>query len=178
MAESMQHRLDRVRKPRVQITYDVEIGGAIQMKELPFVVGVLSDLTGNPEGEVPKMKDRKFVDVNRDNFNQVLQKMKPRVAFKAPNRLTDDPDSQLAVDITFESMKDFEPEQVVKKVKPLRELLEIRQDLKEMLNKATTIDEVGDFLKKVMQSEESAKKLAGDVGAEAPAGGDGGPAKS
>src|ERR1017187_10162844 len=87
--ESTQHKLDRVRSPRVQITYDVEIGGAIELKELPFVVGVLGDLTGQPEQPLAKLKDRKFVDVNPDNFDTVLEGMKPHLSFAVENKLSE-----------------------------------------------------------------------------------------
>ena len=91
--ESTQHKLDRVRSPRVQITYDVEIGGAIELKELPFVVGVLGDLTGQPEQPLAKLKDRKFVEVNPDNFDTVLEGMKPHLAFAVENKLSDEPNA-------------------------------------------------------------------------------------
>ena len=108
MAESLQHTLDRVRAPRVQITYDVEIGDAIEMKEIPFVVGVLADLSGKPDDPLPKVKDRKFVEIDRDNFNQVLAGMKPRLAYRVDNKLTDD-DSKMAVELRFKSPDDFHP---------------------------------------------------------------------
>src|SRR5262252_41191 len=111
MPESLQHKLDRVRRPRVQITYDVETGGAMQAVELPFVVGVLADLSGQPK-EAPKpIKERKFVTIDRDNFNDVLAKAAPRLALKVQNRLTDE-DSKVAVELNFKSMDDFEPARV------------------------------------------------------------------
>lgn len=91
--QSAQHKLDRVRPPRVQITYDVEVGDAIEVKELPFVVGVLGDFTGNPTEPLPKLKDRKFVEVNPDNFDTVLEGMKPRLSFAVENKLSDEPDA-------------------------------------------------------------------------------------
>src|SRR5947208_16438929 len=128
--ESLQHKIDRVRPPRVQITYDVEVGGAIELKELPFVVGVLGDFTGNPEQPLPKLKDRKFVEVNPDNFDTVLEGMKPHLSFAVENKLSDEPDApNLKVDLHFKSMEDFEPENVARQVKPLRELLELRTRL-------------------------------------------------
>lgn len=107
--ESTQHKLDRVRSPRVQITYDVEIGDAIEMKELPFVVGVLADLSGQPETPLPRLKDRKFVEVDRDNFTAVMKGMQPRLALKVDNTLAAD-DSKLGVELRFHSLDDFEPE--------------------------------------------------------------------
>src|SRR6478672_6147095 len=99
--DSMQHKLDRVRPPRVQITYDVEVGDAIELKELPFVMGVLGDFTGQPTEPLAKLKDRKFVDVNPDNFDDVLKSMRPHLAFTVENKLSEDPEAgKLGVDLT------------------------------------------------------------------------------
>src|SRR5271163_175352 len=131
--QSAQHKLDRVRPPRVQITYDVEVGGAIEIKELPFVVGVLGDFTGNPEQPLPKLKDRKFTEVNPDNFDSVLEGMKPHLAFAVENKLAESADApQLKVDLHFKSMEDFEPENVVRQVKPLAELMDLRTKLSDL----------------------------------------------
>ena len=125
MAESLQHKLDRVRSPRVHITYDVETGGAIEKKELPFVMGVFGDFTGMPEEPLPRLKDRKFVELNPDNFDSVLAAMKPHLAFSVENILSVDPNAgQLKIDLRFQSLEDFEPTQVAKQVKPLKELLD------------------------------------------------------
>ncbi len=127
---SAQHKLDRVRPPRVQITYDVEIGGAIELKELPFVVGVLGEFTGNPEQPLPRLKDRKFVEVNPDNFDSVLEGMRPHLSFAVENKLSDDPNApQLKVDLHFKKLDDFEPGNVANQVKPLKELLDLRTRL-------------------------------------------------
>src|SRR5882762_8996565 len=106
--ESIQKKIGRVRPPRVHITYDVETGGAIEKKELPFVVGVLADLSGNPEKQLPPVKDRQFAEIDRDNFDQVLAKSAPRLTYKVDNKLTDD-DTRLGVELKFKSMEDFEP---------------------------------------------------------------------
>jgi type VI secretion system protein ImpB len=128
--ESTQHKLDRVRSPRVQITYDVEIGGAIELKELPFVVGVLGDLSGQPEQPLPKLKERKFVEVNPDNFDAVLEGMKPHLSFSVENKLSEESEApNLKIDLHFKSMDDFEPENVVRQVKPLSELMDLRTKL-------------------------------------------------
>ena len=132
-SESLQHKLDRVRRPRVHLTYDVEIGGAIQLKEIPFVMGVLSDLSGKPDEPLPRLKDRKFVEIDRDNFNKVLAGMKPRLAFQADNALQGD-DSKMNVELRFGHIVDFEPEQVAKQVEPLRKLLEARTQLSNLLS--------------------------------------------
>src|SRR5581483_11934222 len=110
-SESTQHKLDRIRKPRVHLTYDVQIGDAIELKELPFVVGVLADLSGKPEEPLPKLKDRQFVEIDRDNFNKVLAGMKPRLAYQADNTLQGD-GSKINVELKFSSMDDFSPEAV------------------------------------------------------------------
>ncbi|MHC4960131.1 MAG: type VI secretion system contractile sheath small subunit [Planctomycetota bacterium] len=164
MAESTQHKLDRTRKPRVHITYDVEIGDAQEMKELPFVMGVMSDLSGDPSEPLPKMKERKFVDVDRDNFNDFLKKQKPRVAFKVDNKMNDDPDSQLSVDVTFGSMKDFEPEGVINQVPALKELLDVRKRLKSLQARVTSSDEVSDFLKEILSDETKRDAIAAELG--------------
>ena len=130
---STQHKLDRVRPPRVQITYDVETGGAIEIKELPFVVGVLGDFTGQPEQPLPKLKERRFVEVTPDNFDSVLESMKPHLSFAVENKLSEDSNAgQLKVDLRFKSLEDFEPEQVAKQVKPLREMLDLRTRLSDL----------------------------------------------
>src|SRR5215475_6965380 len=124
---STQHKLDRVRPPRVQITYDVETGGAIEIKELPFVMGVLGDFTGQPTEPLPRLKDRKFVEVNPDNFDSVLEGMKPHLSFSVENKLSEDPNApNLKVDLHFRSLEDFDPDKVARQVKPLRELLDLR----------------------------------------------------
>src|ERR687891_3024508 len=106
-SNSTQHKLDRVRPPRVQITYDVEVGSAIEMKELPFVMGVLGDFTGQPTEPLPKLKDRKFVEVTPDNFDDVLASMKPHLAFTVENKLSEDADApKLGVDLNFRSLDD------------------------------------------------------------------------
>ena len=122
---SIQHKLDRVRRPRVQITYDVETGGAMQKVELPFVVGVLADLSGQPKEALKPMKDRKVVQIDRDNFNDVLAKAVPRVAMKVDNVLSGD-GGKLAVELNFKHIDDFEPARVAEQVDPLKELLEMR----------------------------------------------------
>jgi len=129
---STQHKLDRVRPPRVQVTYDVEIGDAIEMKELPFVMGVLGDFTGHPtEQPLPRLRDRKFTEVNPDNFDKVLEGMKPHLAFSVKNTLSGTDDA-LRVDLHFKTMEDFEPEKVAKQVKPLAALLELRTKLSDL----------------------------------------------
>ena len=164
MSESQQHKLDRIRKPRVHITYDVEIGNAIQLKELPFVAGVLADLSGKPTEPLAKLKDRKFVQIDRDNFNQVMAGMKPRLAFQVENKLSGDGQTKLNVELNFRNMDDFEPEQVVQQVEPLRKLLETRNKLKDLLNKMDGNDKLEEMLGKVISNSDEMSKLAAETG--------------
>lgn len=152
MSESTQHKLDRVRPPRVQITYDVEVGDAIEMKELPFVVGVLADLAGQQDA-LPKLKERKFVQIDRDNFNQVLANVAPRLKYKVPNQIKKD-GSTLSVDLTFRNLDDFHPAAVVKNVQPLRELLEMRQRLVDLLTKIDGNEELQEALQRLLNDKE------------------------
>jgi len=172
MAESTQHKLSRVRPPRVQITYDVEIGDAIEMKELPFVGGILADLSGKPEKPLPKLKDRKFVEIDRDNFNDIMAAIGPRLAFQVENRLTDD-GSKLNVELKFSHMDDFDPVNVLKQVTPLRRLYEARQRLTDLLTKLDGNDELDELLQDVVantpQLEELKTQTGNEAGDEAPA---------
>ena len=126
--ESLQKKVGRVRPPRVQITYDVQVGDAIEKRDLPFVVGVLADLSGMPNKPLPPIAKRKFVAIDRDNVNDVMKKIGPRLAFKVPNRLNED-DTKLNVELNFESMDDFQPARIAQQVTPLRKLLELRNSL-------------------------------------------------
>jgi type VI secretion system protein ImpB len=164
--ESLQHTLDRVRAPRVQITYDVEVGDSIEKKEIPFVVGVLGDFSGKPDQPLPKMKDRKFVEVDRDNFNKVLDGMKPRVAFRAANKLAND-GTQLAVDLRFSSIDDFSPENVAEQITPLKKLVEARRRLSDLLTKLDGNDKLDELLQDIINNAESLKKLERESGADA-----------
>ena len=163
--QSAQHKLDRVRPPRVQITYDVEVGGAIELKELPFVVGVLGDFTGNPEQPLPKLKDRKFVEVNPDNFDTVLEGMKPHLSFAVENKLSDDPDAaQLKVDLKFRKFEDFEPGNVAKQVKPLKEMLDLRSRLANLRSSLQGNDKLEELLLEAVGNTEKLEKLKGEIG--------------
>ncbi len=163
MAESLQHKLDRVRAPRVQITYDVEIGDAIVMKEIPFVVGVLGDLSGNPDEPLPKLKDRKFIEIDRDNFNSVLEGMKPRLTFKADNKLTDE-DTKMAVELKFKSIDDFHPERVADQIGPVKKLVDARRRLSDLLGKLDGNDRLDELLQDVITSTDSLQKLGDEAG--------------
>nr|WP_321400676.1 type VI secretion system contractile sheath small subunit [uncultured Desulfobacter sp.] len=161
--ESQQHTLDRVRAPRVQITYDVEKGDAIEMKEIPFVMGVLADLSGKPEQPLPKLKERKFVEIDRDNFNNVLKGMAPRLAYRVDNKLTDE-DSAIAVELKFESMEDFHPEKVARQVEPIRKLVEAREKLTGLLNKLDGNDRLDELLQEVISNTDALTKLSQETG--------------
>jgi type VI secretion system protein ImpB len=171
---SLQHKLDRVRRPRVQITYDVETNGAMQKTELPFVVGVLADLSGQPSQPLKAMKDRKIVQIDRDNFNDVLAKATPRVAMKVDNKLTDG-DSKLAVELNFKHIDDFEPARVAEQIGPLNELLEMRKRLSQLMTKMEGNDKLESLLADIMANTDKAREMAkelgiggGEPGAEAP----------
>jgi type VI secretion system protein ImpB len=165
--ESTQHKLDRVRPPRVQITYDVETGGAIEMKELPFVMGIMADLSGNPEQPLPILKDpkRKFVEIDRDNFDDVMKGMGPRLAYKVDNKMTND-DTKIGVELKFRGIDDFGPEQVADQVEPLRKLVEIRKQLSALLAKADGNDKLAEKLQEIIKDTELQQKIGKEVGLE------------
>lgn len=155
----MQKRLQKVRPPRVQLTYDVEKGDAIEQKELPFVVGVVADLSGQSEVQQPKLRDRKFVNIDRDNFDDVMAAVEPRAAFQVQNTLTEE-GGKFGVDLKFRSLEDFNPEAVVSQVEPLRQLLEARSKLADLRNKMAGNDKLEDLLSEVLKNTENAKKLS------------------
>jgi len=162
--QSTQHKLDRVRSPRVHITYDVEVGGAIELKELPFFMGVLGDFTGQPTEAMARLKDRKFVEVNPDNFDSVLAGMKPHLAYSVENKLSDDPNAgQLKVDLNFKSLQDFEPEQVARQVRPLRELLELRTKLSDLRGSLQGNDKLDELLQDAINNTDKMGKLKDEV---------------
>ena len=158
MAESTQHKLDRIRPPRVQITYDVEIGDAIVMKELPFVGGIMADLSGKPEEPLPKVKDRKFVEIDRDNFNEILDSINPRIVYQVQNKLVDD-DSKLNLELKFNHMDDFNPVNVLQQIKPLKKLYDARQRLNDLLTKLDGNDDLDKLLQDVVANTESLEEL-------------------
>jgi type VI secretion system protein ImpB len=166
MAESTQKKLERVRPPRVNITYDVETGGAIEMKELPFVMGVLGDFTGQPAEPLPKLKERKFVEVTPDNFDDVLASMKPHLSFSVENKLSEDPETgKLGVDLHFSSLDDFAPENVARQVKPLRELLELRSTLADLRGQLQGNDKLDDILQATLADDAKRSRLKAELGA-------------
>ncbi len=165
--ESVFGKKERIRPPRVHISYDVELNGAQQLKELPFVVGVLADLSGNPSDPLPKPMDRKFTEIDRDNFDDILKSMKPRLAYKVDNKLADD-GSELSVELNFEKMADFSPEAVASQIGPLNDLVEVRTKLKALLSKTEGNDRLEELLEAIMENSEMRDKLKDVLGAEAP----------
>jgi type VI secretion system protein ImpB len=163
VADSVHDKLERVRKPRVHITYQVETEGAVVEKELPFVVGVLGDFSGNPTAPLKPFKDRKFIQIDRDNFNDVMARMTPGVNLRVPNTLASD-GTELAVSLAFNSMDDFLPGQIVKQVESLRKLLETRDKLRDLLTKIDRSEDLENLLDRVLQSTEDLQKLSADLG--------------
>lgn len=163
MAESYQKRLNRVRKPRVHITYDVETGNAMEKKELPFVVGVMGDFSGNPTEKLEPLKDRKFVQIDRDNFDDVMKRFRPELNIRVDNTLADD-GSQMAVALKFNSMDDFSPANVARQVEPLKKLLQTRDNLRDLLTKIDRSDDLETLLEQVMNDTNQLKQLAGELG--------------
>lgn len=157
-SESVQKRLTKVRPPRVQMTYDVEIGDALENKELPFVVGVVGDFGANSDVEKQRLKDRKFVAIDVDNFDEVLGAVAPVARFEAPNTLAGD-DSSLKVELRFASLADFRPESVVRQVAPLSKLLEARGKLADLRNKLAGNDKLDDLLSEVLHSTDKLAAL-------------------
>jgi type VI secretion system protein ImpB len=165
MPQSVQKKLERVRPPRVHVTYDVETGGAIEIKELPFVMGVLGDFSGQPVEPLPRLKDRRFVEVNPDNFDSVLESMKPHLAYAVENKLSEDADAgQLKVSLDFKSLDDFSPENVAKQVKPLRELLELRTRLNDLKGTLQTNDKLDQVLLDAVSNTEKLNQLRAELG--------------
>ena len=156
--ESTQQKLSRVRPPRVQITYDVEIGDAIETKELPFVLGVLGDYSGQPKTELPKLKERKFIAVDRDNFDEALKGMAPRLTLQVENTLKTD-NSRLSVELNFDKLEDFEPQRIVDQVDPLRQLLEIRTRLSDLRNKIIGNDKLEELLDQIVRDADKLEAI-------------------
>jgi type VI secretion system protein ImpB len=161
--ESQQKKLGRVRPPRVHITYDVQVGDAIEKRDIPFVVGVLADLSGVPDKPLPPIAKRKFVSIDRDNVNDVMKKIGPRLAFKVPNRLSED-DTKLNVELRFESMEDFEPAKVAQQVTPLRKLLELRNSLANLRSSLIGNEKLENLLQEVIQNQELLRQAGSEAG--------------
>ncbi len=163
--ESLQHKVGKVRPPRVQITYDVEVGGALELKELPFVVGVMGDFSGKPEEPLAALKQRKFVEIDPDNFNQVMAGMKPRLAFTTENKMQDD-GSKMGVELKFNNIEDFEPDNVVQQVEPLRKLVEARQKLSDLRSKMDGNEKLENMLEDIIANADKQKAISDEIGKE------------
>ena len=161
--ESLQKKVGRVRPPRVHITYDVQIGDAIEKRDLPFVVGVMADLSGMPERPLPPIAKRKFVAIDRDNVDDVMKKIGPRLAFKVPNRLSED-DTKLNVELRFESMEDFQPAKIALQINPLRKLLDLRNSLANLRSSLIGNDKLEGLLQEMMQNEELLRQAGSEAG--------------
>ena len=160
--ESVQKKLQRIRPPRVQLTYDVEVGDAKEIKELPFVIGVLGDFSAASELEKTKLKDKKFINIDLDNIDEVMTSLAPRAAFQVENMLTEEKGS-LTISLTFNGMQDFRPENVVLQVDPLRKLVEARERLTDLRNKISNNERLEDLLDEVLQNTDQVRKLSAEV---------------
>ena len=167
MPESIHEKLKRVRKPRVHITYDVETEGAVVQKELPFVVGVMGDFSGDPTQPLKPLRDRKFVQIDRDNFNDIMSRMTPGLNLKVDNTLAGD-GSEMGVQLQFNSMDDFEPANVARQVEPLRKLLETRDKLRDLLTKIDRSQDLENVLEQVLENTDKLKELSADLGVQGP----------
>jgi type VI secretion system protein ImpB len=163
MSASVHDKLNRVRKPRVHITYEVETEGAQVQRELPFVVGVMGDFSGDPTQPLRPMGERKFIQIDRDNFNDVMARMTPGVKLKVDNTLAGD-GSQMAVDLKFNSMDDFEPARIVEQVPALKALMETRNKLRDLMSKVDRSEDLENLLEQVLKNEEELKTLSGQLG--------------
>jgi type VI secretion system protein ImpB len=164
MAKSTQDKLKRVRKPRVHITYDVETEGAMEKQELPFVVGVMGDFSGDPTKKLDPLNKRKFVQIDRDNFSDVMRSMHVGLGISVPNTMTDEEGKEMKVDLKFSSMEDFEPAKVAEQIEPLKKLLTTRDKLRDLIAKVDRSEDLEGLLDKVLTDEETRKKISADLG--------------
>ncbi len=163
MSASVHDKLNRVRKPRVHISYQVETEGAEVVRELPFVVGVMGDFSGDPTSPLRPLADRKFIQIDRDNFNDVMASMNPGLKLKVDNTLSD-AGGQMGVDLTFKSIEDFEPARVAQQVPALRALMETRAKLRDLMSKVDRSDELEGLLEQVLKNENDLKSLSSELG--------------
>ena len=163
MSEITHKKLTRIRPPRVQITYDVETGGAIEKKELPLIVGILADLAGKPETPMVPIKARKFVEIDRDNFNDVMASISPRLAFQVDSKLKEGDDSKMNVELKFKKLDDLRPEQVVQQIETLRKLFEARQRLNDLLAKLDGNDDLDVLLQDIAANTDSQQQIKAAV---------------
>ena len=157
--ESVQKKLQRIRPPRVQLTYDVEVGDGREIKELPFVVAVLGDFSAASELEKTKLKDKKFINVDLGNIDEVMQSLAPRASFQVENSLTEE-SGTISVDLVFNAMDDFQPEQVVQQVEPLRKLVEARERLTDLRNKISNNERLEGLLDDILKNTDQIRKMS------------------
>lgn len=160
---SVHDKLKKVRKPRVHITYDVETEGAVEVKELPFVMGVMGDFSGDPTEPLKPLRDRKFIQVDRENFDQVMRRMAPGLKIRVENVLKGD-GSEMPVSLKFESLEDFEPARIVEQVEPLRKLMETRNKLRDLMAKADGSEQLESLLEEVLQNSAQLEGLRQELG--------------
>lgn len=163
MADSIHDKLKRVRKPRVHITYDLETNGVSEEKEIPFVMGVMGDYSGDNVDAKKTLKDRKFANIDSENFNDLMSKINPQLRLKVENTLEGD-DSQLGINLNFNSLEDFEPHRLVEQVEPLKQLLETRNKLRDLLTKADRSEDLEKVLEDVLSNTEALNALSGELG--------------
>jgi type VI secretion system protein ImpB len=163
MAESIHEKLKRVRKPRVHITYEVETEGAEILRELPFVVGIMGDFSGDPTEPLRSLSERKFIQIDRDNFNDVMVRMTPGLNIRVDNKLAGD-GSQMAVALKFNSIEDFEPGRVAEQVPALKALLETRNKLRDLMSKVDRSEQLENLLEQILKNEGELKSLSGELG--------------
>ena len=165
MSSSIHDQLKRVRKPRVHITYDVETDGATVPKELPFVMGVMGDYSGDNTDNKKPLNERKFSQIDRDNFSDVMGKINPKVSMKVENTLEDN-DSEMSVDLDFKTMEDFEPHKLVQQVKPLKNLMETRNKLRDLLTKADRSEDLENLLEDILSNTDALASLSNELGSD------------
>jgi type VI secretion system protein ImpB len=165
MAESIHEKLKRVRKPRVHITYEVETEGAEILRELPFVVGIMGDFSGDPTQPLRPLSERKFIQIDRDNFNEVIARMTPGLNLRVDNKLADD-GTEMAVALKFNSIEDFEPARVAEQVPALKVLLDTRNKLRDLMSKVDRSEKLESLLEQILTNENELKSLSGQLGLE------------
>ena len=165
--ESVHRKLDRVRKPRVHITYEVETEGAVEVKELPFIVGVMGDYAGDSTKPMRPLRDRKFTTIDRDNFNDVMASLSPGLNLRVENTLAGD-NTEFAVNLEFNSIEDFEPARVAQQIEPLRKLLETRNQLRDLLSKVDRSENLENILDRILQNSEELKAFSASLGIATP----------
>lgn len=163
MSDSIHDKLKRVRKPRVHITYDLETNGALVEKEIPFVMGVMGDYSGDNTDNKKSLKDRKFAQIDRDNFNDLMSKINPQLRMKVQNMLEDD-GTEMSVTLDLKNMEDFEPHKIVEQVASLKKLMETRNRLRDLLTKADRSEDLELILEDVLKNTTALSSLSGELG--------------